>query len=235
MKIRYLNDISLYILTFDIIDNDPDECVTYVNILNNDDNLIQLDYINNRKIIVNINILPNQEIARLCKLKLHIVNNNGEESIYNELWYITRNIELSMNNTKNYILKEDLIYRDILLTTFYNKAYRDLFLELDTLDEIENLVYQPDTTSYTGSNGSYLIQSILSNDTNQYRDFLVHVETENDNYKIEYSLDNKNTWIEINSDEDIHVDEDIVNLDIRISFTGDNTIYSFGVIYDKNE
>ena len=183
---------------------------------------------------VHIKSLPSTQEHKLVKLT-YILKDSDDNEIYRYHEYLLILNKNNIPNIEKYVLKEDLVYRDILLTTLYNKLYRDLFLEPDTLDEKYNLIYQPDDTSYSGVNDSYFIQSILSDDTNNYRDFLVHIESENENYRVEYSLDNGNNWNVINSDEDIHVDEDIVNLDIKVTLTGDNTIYSFGVMYDKQE
>ena len=234
MKIIY--ELSEYVWMPVINDPDPPSCSLNVY---SDDNILIIEPINpplEYKLITRK--LNENELSRLTKLTYTITDSNGVtgDPQYEYFLVVKRASSAGsagITDPDKFVLKEDLVYHDILLTTPYNKTYKDIFNTPDSLDTISNLVYDEDTTSYSGTNGSYFSDTPIDDDTNTYDNFMIHIEAENSNYSIEYSTDNGTTWIPCNPDENIHTDNSYNRLRIKVTLTGDNTIYSYGVFYDK--
>ena len=132
---------------------------------------------------------------------------------------------------------EMMQYEFLLSKSPYKNCWFDTFLNTDSVDAANTTAtYNTENTCYDGVAGSQLQSiNILANDTNTYESFFFVMRTSDDSLvNAYYSIDDGVTWTEINDLTNIIV-QFSGNLLIRFNYLGVASVYSYGVLYSRQQ
>lgn len=136
----------------------------------------------------------------------------------------------TQNGWVNTDVQELILYNLLYYSMSYNKNYFNLFnTEYFDFSNSVSMNYVPVNTLYQVGNGSYF-ETVNLLESGSYKDFKVHIES-TVAYTLEYKTSLLGSYTTISSDTNVNISGSFTELYLKVTFSGNGTVSSFGVFY----